>query len=109
MTQTPSREPRSGEDALRRERLDAALHEWWSDDHGDGSKHICRPVPSEDEFLAAAARNGITVAASPSPDPDLREALERELRTHFHYHTNSHHTSECADAIARAALERTEP
>ena len=49
------------EDARLRERLDEALHEWWDDDHGKGT-HACRPVPSEDEFLAICERMGIKVS-----------------------------------------------
>lgn len=61
----------SAEDARLLEALDAALHEWWNDDHGEGSGHACRPVPTEDEFLIAATRHGITIAlAAPSRGPD---------------------------------------
>ena len=60
--------------AALREHVDAALHQWWNDDHDDGSSHHCRPVPTEDEFLAALSSQGFTIVRS--------SELEDQRRTH---------------------------
>jgi hypothetical protein len=67
-------EVKSERAAALAERVDEALHEWW-DDKQDGSSHGCRPVPSEDAFLAIAERLGLSIALKNAPE---RAALTTE-------------------------------
>jgi hypothetical protein len=82
MTQPAAPGTAPATEAVIRERLDTALHDWWNDEHPNGSRHSCRPVPSEDEFLAQLALRGLTIElarlsppAPPSEEPELPDVV----------------------------------
>ena len=92
--------------AALREHVDAALHQWWNDDHDDGSSHHCRPVPTEDEFLAALASQGYTIVRS--AELERLRSVETAARGHVDWEYRRRGAPRVTLTDLRAALSREE-